>query len=132
MKSYRTIVPNSFKYSSYSALVFNRNVKEAVFDTVGFDISNHFYQILYSLFGNREKSICIIVPNPNIKKIVFRILSEYKCTLPKILTHLQWDVVEGAPKFDFIIATGKDSFNTREINLLKAKSKKKLIFINWT
>lgn len=123
-------MPSGSDYTSYLFMLLNRKDKEVILDIIGFRIESEIRKILYESFINIERNICIIVPNPVVKRVFLRYLPANKKFLPQILTHLQWDVVEGAPMYDIIIASSKSSFNRREINLLKAKSKKKLIFLN--
>jgi len=129
MKYCRKNVPSRSVYSSYSDLIFDKRDKELIIDNTGFNIASYF-QVLNALSFNESSNICLIVPDPVTKNTVLRILSNYNDNFPEILNHLQWDVVEGAPKYDYIVATAIKSYTKREISLFREKTKKKLIFIN--
>lgn len=70
-------------------------------------------------------SVVIITTDPMLRD---RIKTLIKRKVP-IYNHLQWDVVEEANIYDYIIALHWDTFNKREKELLISRAKKILFAI---
>jgi hypothetical protein len=130
------IVPDSLQFSIYTKNLILRKAREVFFINTSTDPAYHYYRILDTLYilekleKTEDRSICIIVPEPKLRDTIKILLNKNGYNQPNIYTHLQWDAFEGAPNFKYIVAANKKTYYKRELDLLKKKAEKKLIFVN--
>ena len=82
-------------------------------------------EILDLIFSSDSKSIVIITPDPMTRDKISEKVDNH---IP-IYNHLQWDVVEDATSYDYIIAINPIYFNKREKELLFSKARRFLFVI---